>query len=179
MIFEETELKGAYIIHIEKLEDDRGFFARAWCKKEFEKHQLNSQFVQTNIASSIKKGTLRGLHYQVSPHEEAKLVRCTKGEIFDVIVDLRPKSPTYMKWMGFELKADNDTMLYVPENFAHGYLTFTDNVEVFYHVSQFYSQESEHGIRWNDPAFGIEWPLTDELVISEKDKTYTRNTVCR
>ena len=171
MIFEETKLKGAYIIRIEKRVDDRGFFARAWCKKESEEHRVNSHFVQANIAYSRKKGTLRGLHYQVSPCEETKLVRCTKGRIFDVIIDLRPKSPTYMKWVGFELMAGNGKMLYVPENFAHGYLTLTNHAEVFYQVSEFYSPESERGIRYNDPVIGIKWP-DDVRIISDKDKDW-------
>ena len=171
MIFEETKLGGTYIIQIEKREDDRGFFARTWCRKKFEEHRANSHFVQANIAYSRKKGTLRGLHYQVSPNEEAKLIRCTKGRIFDVIIDLRPKSPTYIKWLGFELKAGNGKMLYVPENFAHGYLTLTDNAEVLYQVSEFYSPTSERGIRCNDPSFNIMWPL-DVEVISAKDRKW-------
>ena len=169
MILKETMLKGAYVIQIEKLEDERGFFARAWCKKEFEEYGLKTLPVQANIAFSQKKGTLRGMHYQVSPFKEAKLVRCIKGEIFDVIIDLRSDSSTYMKWMGMELSADNHNMVYIPEDFAHGYQCLTDNTEVFYQVSEFYSAEFERGIRWNDPAFSIDWKLTENLVISEKD----------
>jgi dTDP-4-dehydrorhamnose 3,5-epimerase len=170
MIFKETKLQGAFVVKIEKRQDNRGFFARAWCKKEFEAHDLNAHLVQANIAFSRKKGTLRGMHYQVSPCEEAKLVRCIKGGIFDVAIDLRPNSPTYKEWVGVELTEDNHTMFYIPENFAHGYQTLTDNTEAFYQVSQFYSPEAEQGVRWDDPAFGITWPEKDNLVISEKDK---------
>ena len=172
MIFKETKLQGAFVIAIEKRQDERGFFARAWCKTEFEAHGLNVHLVQANLAFSQKKGTLRGMHYQVSPYEEAKLVRCIKGAIFDVAIDLRPDSPTYKSWVGVELTDDNHKMLYIPENFAHGYQTLTDNAEVFYQVSQFYSPESERGVRWDDPAFGIKWLETDDVVISEKDKNW-------
>ncbi len=172
MIFKKTGLEGAFIIEPERIEDTRGFFARAWCKNEFNTHGLNSRLVQCNIAFNKTQGTLRGMHYQATPHEEIKLVRCTKGAIYDVIVDLRPGSPTHVKWIGVELTEQNHKMLYVPEGFAHGYQTLTDNTEVFYQVSQFYSPESERGVRWDDPAFGIKWPETDNLVISEKDKNW-------
>ena len=172
MIFTETKLRGAFIIEIEKLEDERGFFSRAWCKKEFEALGLNSSIVQANISFSKKRGTLRGLHYQVSPHEEVKLVRCVRGAIYDVIVDLQKGLPPYKQWLGVELTADNHKMLYVPEGFAHGYQTLTDNTEVCYEVSQFYSPEAELGVRWNDPAFGIEWPVTGTPIISAKDKSW-------
>lgn len=172
MIFAETKLPGAFIIEVERLEDERGFFARAWCKKEFEAHSLNSDWAQANLAFSRRRGTLRGLHYQVAPYEEAKLVRCIRGAIYDVIVDLRPESPTYRQWLGVELTADNHKMLYVPEGFAHGYQTLADNTETFYQVSQFYSPESERGLRYDDPAFGIEWPI-DVQVISDKDKSWS------
>lgn len=172
MIFAETKLPGAFIIEVERLEDERGFFARAWCKKEFEAHSLNSDWAQANLAFSRRGGTLRGLHYQVAPYEEAKLVRCIRGAIYDVIVDLRPESPTYRQWLGVELTADNRKMLYVPEGFAHGYQTLADNTETFYQVSQFYSPESERGLRYDDPAFGIEWPI-DVQVISDKDKSWS------
>ncbi len=171
MIFKETELKGAFIIELEKREDVRGFFARTWCKNEFESHGLNTNFVQANMSYNKKKGTLRGMHYQISPYEEIKLVRCTKGAIYDVIIDLRPDSPTYKKWIGVELTTKNYKMLYVPENFAHGLITLDDNTEVSYQVSQFYSPGSECGARYNDPAFGIKWPL-DVQVISDKDKNW-------
>lgn len=172
MIFKETKLQGVFIIEIEKRQDDRGFFARAWCKKEFEAHGLNVHLVQANLAFSQKKGTLRGMHYQMSPYEEAKLVRCIKGAIFDVAIDLRPDSSTYKEWVAVELTEDNHKTFYIPENFAHGYQTLTDNTELFYQVSQFYSPKYECGVRWNDPVFGIEWPETDNLMISEKDKNW-------
>jgi dTDP-4-dehydrorhamnose 3,5-epimerase len=173
MLFKETKLKGAYIIEPERLEDSRGFFARAWCEKEFDVHGLNLGLVQCNISFNKKRGTLRGMHYQSSPYEEAKLVRCTMGVIFDVIIDLRPNSVTYLEWIGVELTADNRKMLYVPEEFAHGYQTLIPNTEVFYQVSQFYSKEFESGVRWNDPAFGIEWPETENIIVSEKDRNWS------
>ena len=172
MIFRETSLKDAFIIEPERIEDERGFFARAWCKKEFEAHGLNPSLVQINLSFSKKRSTLRGMHYQGVPHQEAKLFRCIRGAIYDVIIDLRPASPTYLKWIGVELTPDNRKMLYVPEGFAHGYQTLVDNTEVLYPVSQFYSPESERGVRWNDPTFGIEWPDRDNVVISQKDKSW-------
>jgi dTDP-4-dehydrorhamnose 3,5-epimerase len=172
MIFTETKLPGVFIIEIEKREDERGFFARAWCKKEFEAHGLNLDWVQANLAFSKRRGTLRGLHYQIAPYEEAKLMRCIRGAIYDVIIDLRPESPTYKRWLGVELTADNHKMLYVPEGFAHGYQTLMDNTETFYQASQFYSPESERGLRYDDPAFAIEWPI-DVQVISDKDKSWS------
>jgi dTDP-4-dehydrorhamnose 3,5-epimerase len=172
MIFEKTALAGAFIIEIEKREDERGFFARAWCQEEFEAHGLNSQWVQANLAFSQKKGTLRGLHYQIAPYQEAKLMRCIRGAIYDVILDLRSESPTYMQWLGVELTADNHKMLYVPEGFAHGYQSLVDDTEVFYPVSQFYTSRAEQGVRWNDPAFAIEWPLTKNPILSNKDKSW-------
>ncbi|GBD98068.1 dTDP-4-dehydrorhamnose 3,5-epimerase [bacterium BMS3Abin07] len=171
MIFKETSLAGAYIITIEKREDERGFFARSWCKNEFESHGLNSSFVQANVSFNKKSGTLRGMHYQVNPYEETKLMRCTRGAIYDVIIDLRPDSPTYKQWIGVELTAENYTMLFVPENFAHGFQTLEDGTEVTYQVSQFYSPGSEQGIRFNDTGFGIKWPV-DIRVISDKDRSW-------
>jgi len=171
MIFTETRLKDAFIIEIEKREDERGFFARAWCKKEFEAHGLHLDLVQANLVFSNRRGTLRGMHYQVAPYGEAKLMRCIRGAIYDVIIDLRPESPTYKQWLGVELTADNHKMLYVPEYCAHGYQTLVDNTETFYPVSQFYSPGFERGVRWNDPAFGIEWPLNIQ-VISDKDANW-------
>ena len=176
MIFHETGLKGAFVIDIEKLEDHRGFFARAWCRKEFEAHHLVSKIRQANVSYNKAKGTLRGMHYQASPYEETKLVRCTNGAIYDVIIDLRPASPTHAQWFGVELTAGNYKMLYVPENFAHGFLTLTDDTEVTYQVSQFYTPGSERGIRWNDPAFNIDWPV-EVIVISEKDKNWPDYTL--
>jgi dTDP-4-dehydrorhamnose 3,5-epimerase len=172
MIFKKTSIMGAYVLGIEPRGDERGFFARGFCRKEFEAHGLNPNIAQANIGVSRQRGTLRGLHYQVPPHAEAKLVRCTAGAVFDVIVDLRPASASYRKWLGVELAADTRTMLYVPEGCAHGYLTLADDTEIFYLVSQFYSAGAERGLRWNDPAFGIEWPLTQALVISDKDRRW-------
>ena len=169
MIFKETKLKGAYILEIEPIKDERGFFARSWCKREFEEKGLKAEIAQINVSHNPKKGTLRGLHYQVSPHEETKLIRCTKGALYDVIVDMRPESPTFKQWFGVELTAENHKMLYVPEGFAHGYLTLTDDVEASYQVSEFYTPGAEKGIRWDDPEFNIEWPVPI-AVISEKDK---------
>lgn len=172
MIFKETKLKDAYIIELEKIGDERGFFSRVWCAKEFEAHGLVTRIAQANMSFNQEKGTLRGLHYQRPPHEEVKLMRCTRGAVFDVIVDLRPDSPTYLDWLGVELTADNYKMLYVPENFAHGYQTLTDNAEVFYPTSQFYAPQAEAGIRWNDPTLAIEWPITPPQVISDKDSSW-------
>lgn len=171
MKFTETRLKGAFIIEIEKLSDERGFFARSWCRKEFEAHGLTIQVVQANVSYNLKKGTLRGMHYQIAPYQECKLIRCTRGAIYDVIIDLRPDSPTYRKWTGVELTADNYTMFFVPEDFAHGFQTLTDETEITYQVSQFYTPGSEKGIRFDDPAFGIQWPL-EITVISDKDSAW-------
>jgi dTDP-4-dehydrorhamnose 3,5-epimerase len=171
MIFTKTRLREAYLIDLEKREDQRGFFARAWCQREFEEHGLVPRVVQTNISYNKYKGTLRGMHYQRAPHAETKLVRCTRGAIYDVIIDLRPDSPTYKQWLGVELTAVNYRMLYVPEGFAHGFQTLMDEVEVIYQVSQFYTPEAEGGLRYNDPAFGIDWPLEIQ-VISDKDKSW-------
>ena len=171
MIFRETELNGAFLIEPERLEDNRGFFARAWCRKEFMAHGLTGALVQSNISFNKRTGTLRGMHFQTAPYEEAKLVRCTMGAVYDVIIDLRPDSSTFLRWIAAELTAENHKMLYVPENFAHGYQTLADNTEVFYQVSQFYSPGSEQGLRYNDPIFGIKWPM-DVQVISHKDRSW-------
>ena len=173
MIFKKTQLKDAFIIQAEKLEDERGFFARTWCKSEFETQGLNTRLVQVNVAFNKKKGVLRGMHYQVTPYEETKLIRCTKGAIYDVIIDLRESSPTYKQWMGVELTQDNYRMLYVPEGFAHGYQTLEDNTEVSYQVSQFYAPDSEKGVRWDDPTFNIKWPEVEERIVSEKDQMWS------
>jgi len=172
MIFHETCIKGAFIVEIEKKGDSRGFFARAFCRKELAAHGLNSDVLQANIGVSRSRGTLRGLHYQAPPHEETKLVRCTAGAVFDVILDLRPASPSYKKWLGVELTSETRTMLCVPEGCAHGYLTLADDTEIFYLVSEFYSPSAERGLRWNDPAFGIQWPIAKDLVISDKDRSW-------
>jgi dTDP-4-dehydrorhamnose 3,5-epimerase len=171
VIFRQTELKGSYLIEVEPIQDDRGFFARSFCRKEFETHGLATEFVQCNISYNKKKGTLRGMHLQTSPHEEAKIVSCIRGALYDVIVDLRKMSPTYCKWLSFELKAEENTMLYVPKGFAHGFQTLVDDTSVYYHMSELHYPECAKGYRWNDPAFGIEWPY-DEMVISDKDHSY-------
>ncbi|MHA6250226.1 dTDP-4-dehydrorhamnose 3,5-epimerase [Pontibacter sp. CAU 1760] len=171
MIFTETKLKGAFIIDVKRLEDERGFFGRSYCKREMEEHGLNTNMVQANVSYNKKKGTLRGMHMQVSPYEETKLVRCTRGAIYDVIIDMREDSETYKQWIGVELTADNYRMLFVPEGFAHGFITLEDNSDVTYNVTQYYTPGSERGIRWNDPAFNIEWPIEPQ-VISEKDQAH-------
>ncbi len=171
MIFTETELQGAYVIELKKLEDERGFFARGYCSKEFESYGLASRVVQSNVSFNWKKATLRGLHYQNVPYVETKLVRCTRGAIYDVIIDLRPDSNTFKQWIGVELTEGNYRMLYVPECFAHGFQTLEDHTEVIYHVSEFYTPKAEQGIRYNDPAFKIHWPLEVE-VISPKDENW-------
>ena len=172
MKFIETGLTGAYVIEIEPIIDDRGFFARSWCEEEFQHHGLNSHFIQCNISFNTRKGTLRGMHYQISPHEEAKLVRCTQGSIYDVIIDIRPDSPTFKSLYSVILNSMNYTMLYIPEGFAHGFQTLEDNTEVFYQMSNFYHSESARGLRWNDPAFKINWLLTEQLIISKRDQSY-------
>jgi dTDP-4-dehydrorhamnose 3,5-epimerase len=171
MRFTETRLKGVFIIESERLEDERGFFARTFCQKEFEVHGLNSKIVQCNISYNKHKGTLRGMHYQAAPMAEAKLVSCTRGAIYDVIIDLRPESPTYCQWLAEELNAENSKMVYIPEGFAHGFQSLEDDTEVFYQMSVFYSPEHTRGVRWDDPVFGIEWPLNSKI-ISEKDMNY-------
>ena len=171
MIFTETKLKGAFIIEPEKLEDERGFFARTWDKKEFEERGLNPKLVQCDISFNKKKGTLRGMHYQIAPYEEAKIVRCTKGSIFDVIIDLRPKSKTFKEWIGVELSSSKHKMIYVPEGFAHGFETLEDNTEVFYQMSEVYVPEYAKGVRWDDPLFKINW-LLNTPIISKKDLSY-------
>ncbi len=171
MIFKETRLKGAFVIDLERHEDDRGFFARTFCQKEFEAHGLNPRLAQCNISFNKKKGTLRGMHYQVAPYAEAKLVRCTRGAIYDVIIDLRHDSPTFKKWVAVELTGESRLMLYIPEEFAHGFQTLEDNSEVFYQMSTPYHPQAARGVRWDDPAFGVEWPL-ESKVISAKDQSY-------
>lgn len=171
MILKETPLKGALIVDLERREDERGFFARTWDWDEFEAWGLNPKLVQCSISFNSKKGTLRGMHYQAKPHEEAKLVRCTMGAVYDVIIDLREDSPTFTKWLGLDLTADNHRMLYIPEGFAHGFLTLEDRTEVFYQMSQIYVRDSARGVRWNDPTLGIRWP-TAVRVISDRDKNY-------
>lgn len=170
MKFTETPLKGAFVIDLEKREDERGFFARAWCQKEFEAHGIYRLPVQANMSYNKKAGTIRGMHYQAAPNQESKLIRCINGAIYDVIIDLRKNSPTYKQWFGIELNAENRTMLFVPEDFAHGFLALEDHSEVMYQVSAFYNFESERIIRYDDPSFGIKWPI-EVTVVSEKDIT--------
>lgn len=174
MIIRELGLPGACIVELEPRADERGFFARSYCVREFEAHGLEPRIVQCNVSYNRHRGTLRGMHYQAAPHGEAKLVRCTRGAIYDVILDLRPESATFCQWRGVELRAEPGVparMLYVPVGFAHGYLTLEDDTEVFYQMSEFYSPEASRGVRWDDPAFGIEWP-EPVRVISERDRTY-------
>lgn len=171
MIFKETKLDGAYIIEMELIEDERGFFARAWCKGELEECGLDSNLVQCNISFNKKKGTLRGMHYQCTPYEEAKVIRCTIGAIYDVIIDLRSESKTFKEWISIELTGANRKMLYIPKGFAHGFQTLEDNTEVFYQMSEFYNFKYSRGIRWDDKEFGIEWPV-EVSIISDKDKSY-------
>jgi len=171
VLFTETKLKGAFIIDIEPREDERGFFARSWCEDEFKQHGLNPNLVQCNISYNKKRGTLRGLHYQVAPFAEAKLVRCTMGAIYDVIIDLRSASPTFKQWISVELTAENRRALYVPEDFAHGFLCLMDNTEVFYQMSEFFHPECARGVRWNDPVFGVVWPA-GSYILSCQDGVY-------
>ena len=172
MIFLETALNGAYIIELERREDARGFFARAFCQKEFDDHGLKPIIAQANIASNREKGTLRGMHFQYPPAAETKLVRCTRGAIVDIIVDLRPESPTYLHHIAVELSADNQRALYVPERFAHGYQVLRDNTDTSYHVGEFYAPGLEGGLRHDDPKLGLTWPLPVTL-ITHKDRAWT------
>ncbi len=172
MIFTETELAGAFVVDLERREDDRGFFARAWCAQEFTDHGLNPRLVQANLSFNDRTGTLRGMHFQREPAAEAKLIRCTRGSIFDAIVDLRPESPTFKDWVGVDLTAENRKALYVPEGFAHGYQTLEPDTETFYLVSEYYTPEAEGGVRWDDPAFGIAWPDPANALLSEKDANW-------
>lgn len=168
MIFQETKLKGAFIIDINRVEDERGFFGRSWCKREFEKQGLNASPVQANVSYNRRKGTLRGMHFQSSPYAETKTIRCTAGAIYDVIVDLRPDSETYKQWIGVELTKESFRSLYIPEGFAHGFLTLSNHTSVHYMVSQYYTPEAESGVRFDDPAFKIAWP-SKPTIISQKD----------
>jgi dTDP-4-dehydrorhamnose 3,5-epimerase len=172
MKFTETPLGNAFVIDPERFEDERGFFAQSWSQREFAERGLNGNIVECNISFNIKKGTLRGLHFQDAPHAQAKLVRCTSGKIYDVIVDLRETSPTFKHWFGVELTADNRRLLYVPEGFAHGFQTLQASSEVFYQMSDYYAPESAGGVRWDDPAFGIEWPSVSERIINVRDQQY-------
>ncbi len=169
MKFTEMDICGVWVIEIEPHQDQRGFFARSFCETEFQEHGLETRFVQCNIALNHKRGTLRGMHYQREPHQEVKLIRCTRGAVYDVALDLRKQSPTFGKWFAIELTEENRKMLYIPRGCAHGYQTLVDNTELFYQVSEFYHPESEQGVRWNDPAFNIQWRM-EPVLISKKDR---------
>ncbi len=171
MRFKELPFRGAYLIEIEAHMDDRGFFARTYCAREFLDVGIPGEFVQCNISHSFRRGTIRGMHYQLPPMCESKLIRCFVGAIYDVIIDLRPDSPSYCKWTSVELSANNRLSLYVPPGFAHGFQTLSDNTEVFYQMGQFYSPHHGAGVRWNDPLFSIVWPI-EEVTIAEKDHNY-------
>lgn len=171
MIFTETRLKGAFIIDLDRKTDERGFFARAFCQKEFRDHGLKSVIAQANVASNARRGTLRGMHFQYPPAAESKLVRCTRGAILDIIVDLRPESPTYLEHISVELNEENMTALYVPERFAHGYQVLRDNTDTSYQVGEFYTPNAEGGLRYDDPRLGLKWPLPVS-VISAKDQAF-------
>jgi dTDP-4-dehydrorhamnose 3,5-epimerase len=170
--FRPTSLEGAFLIELERKSDERGFFARTWCEEEFRRHGLNWRLVQGNVSYNHRKGTLRGLHLQGAPKPEAKLVRCTRGAIFDVAVDLRPGSTTFGKWTAVELTADNQLALFIPEGFAHGFQTLTDDSEVFYQMSEFYCREAARGVRWDDPTLGITWPECDQRILSPQDQSW-------
>jgi dTDP-4-dehydrorhamnose 3,5-epimerase len=172
MIFTETKLAGAFIMELEKFEDDRGFFAHGWSPRELAEHGLETPLAESAISFNKRKGTLRGMHYQASPHGQAKIVRCTRGSIYDVIIDLRGESATFKQWVGMELTARNNLMVYVPKDFAHGFQTLEDETDVFYNMSEIYSPKNARGVRWNDPAFDITWPEAAEIVINERDRTY-------
>ena len=176
MIFRETELKGAFIIDCERREDERGFFARTFCSREFAAHGVDRTFVQCNLSFNKRKGTLRGMHFQAAPHEETKLVRCSRGSIYDVIIDLRRDSPSFRRHVAVTLSADNGRMLYIPKGFAHGFQTLENDTEVFYQMGEYYAPESQKGVRWDDPAFGIEWPAGEKIII-ERDRSYPLFTV--
>lgn len=171
MLFSPLKLKGAYLIQPELQTDERGFFARTFCEEEFARHGLSTRYVQNNVSCNSRKGTLRGMHYQLAPHSEIKLVRCTIGSVFDVIIDLRANSPTLGQWEGIELNRQNKRILYVPAGIAHGYITLEDDTELFYQMSEYFIPEARAGVRWNDPAFKIEWPMKP-LVIADRDANY-------
>jgi dTDP-4-dehydrorhamnose 3,5-epimerase len=171
MIFDETKLAGVFEIHPERRSDDRGFFARTWCQKEFADHGLDARLVQCSTSYNVRKGTLRGMHYQQAPFAETKVVRCTQGAIYDVVLDLRPQSATFREWIAAVLTAENRDMIYIPRGCAHGFLTLAEATEVFYQMSEFYNAESARGVRWDDPAFQIEWPPAERIIIP-RDREY-------
>ena len=172
MRFLETEIPGAYVLELEPYADERGSFARIWCRDELAAHGLTAELSQSSISRNRKAGTLRGMHFQRAPHQEAKLVRCTRGAIFDVVLDLRPGSPAYTSWFGVELDAETGSALYVPEGCAHGFQTLVDDTEVLYFISRPYAPEASTGVRWDDPAFGIEWPGTAQRTMSDRDSAW-------
>jgi dTDP-4-dehydrorhamnose 3,5-epimerase len=171
MEFSETSLKGAYLVRLKLIQDERGYFARGWCREEFLQHGLNPQMVQLNVGFSLRRGTVRGMHYQLAPHGEAKYVRCTRGAIYDVIIDLREGSPTLRQWFGIELTPDSGLMLYAPEGFAHGYQSLQNDTEMYYMTSSPYAPAAARGVRYDDPAFGVRWPLPVS-VISKADRDW-------
>jgi dTDP-4-dehydrorhamnose 3,5-epimerase len=171
VLFKETHLKGAFVLDLDRREDARGFFARTFCQTEFAAHGLKPLVAQTNVASNLRKGTMRGMHFQYPPAAESKVVRCTRGSLYDVIIDLRPESPTYLQHFGIELNEDNQTALYVPERFAHGYQTLSDNTDASYLMGDFYTPDSEGGLRHDDPGLALNWPLPVS-VISDRDRNF-------
>jgi len=172
MKFCETRISGVFEICLELRPDERGFFARSWCQKEFADHGLNSKLVQCNISRNTRKGTLRGMHFQEAPFSETKIVRCTRGSVYDVVIDLRPDSKTFKNWIAVTLTEKAGNSMYIPDGCAHGFLTLTDGADVFYQMSEFYKPEAARGVRWNDSAFGIHWPA-EVKVISDRDRTYS------
>ncbi len=172
MIYKETNLKGSFLIEIEPKEDERGFFARSFCREEFKNKGIDFKIVQSNISYNKKAGTLRGMHYQIVPYEESKIVSCVKGRIYDVIIDLREDSATYCKWTAIELNADNFLSIYIPEGFAHGFQTLEDDTVVSYQMSEYFHTGSSQGVRWNDPAFKVNWPMVNKRIISAKDRMH-------
>jgi len=171
MTFTETRISGVYLVGLEKMEDERGYFSRSWCRREFAEHGLDPDLVQCNVSFNKKKGTLRGIHYQAAPHGESKLMRCTRGSLVDVAVDLRPGSATFLRWVAVELTPENGTMLFIPKGCGHGFQTLADDTEIFYQMSQYYVPGAASGVRWNDPLFGIQWPEAVRT-ISSRDREY-------
>jgi dTDP-4-dehydrorhamnose 3,5-epimerase len=171
MTFKETTVSGAFVLEPQRIQDDRGYFGRIWCRRELSERRLKADIVQSNVGFSHRKGTLRGLHFQRDPHAEVKIVRCTRGSVFDVLVDLRPGSPSYRRWHGVELNPENGKMVYVPEGCAQGYMTLTDDAEIYYHTTAVYAPEFASGVRYDDPAFGIVWPLAVSA-ISQQDQQW-------
>ena len=171
MIFNKTKIQGVFVLDPERIEDERGFFARAWCQTEFEEHGIDARLVQCNLSFNKRKGTLRGMHYQKPPHAETKIVRCTMGALYDVAIDLRPDSPTFRQWAGDTLTAANHRLMVIPPGCAHGFLTLEDNTEIFYQMSAYYALTHAAGVRWNDPAFRIRWP-GEVAVIADRDDNY-------